>query len=156
MGKKEVTRKADVDDFIAQKTLALVGVSRKKTKFGNAIYTELKKRGYRVYPVNAYMETYEGDPCYKDLKTLPEPVGGVLISVHPDKTEQVVKDAATAGIKRVWIQQGSRSDAAVNACKENNMTYVSDECILMFLEPVGSIHKFHRWIRKLFGKLPKN
>jgi predicted CoA-binding protein len=155
MGIKEVTRKADIDDFLAQKKIAVVGVSRKKTKFGNAIFKELKKKDYRVFPVNPNMETFEGDPCYKDLKSLPEPVGGVVTCVHPGKTAEVVRDAAAAGISRVWMQQGSMSEEAVTFCKENNMTFVAGECILLYANPVESVHKFHRWIWKLIGKLAK-
>jgi predicted CoA-binding protein len=146
--------KADIEDFLAQKTLAVVGVSRKSQKFGNAIYKELKKKGYRVFPVNANAETVEGEPCYHDLKSLPEPVGGVVIVVPPAQTEVVVKDAQEAGICRVWIQQGAQSEAALAFCKENNITVVYKMCILMFLEPVAGVHKFHRWILKIFGKLP--
>ena len=146
--------KADIEDFLAQKTLAVVGVSRKSQKFGNAIYKELKKKGYRVFPVNANAETVEGEPCYHDLKSLPEPVGGVVIVVPPAQTEVVVKDAQEAGIRRVWIQQGAQSEAALAFCKENNITVVHKMCILIFLEPVAGVHKFHRWILKIFGKLP--
>lgn len=149
-----MTRKADVEDFLAQKTLAVVGVSRKKNKFGNAIFRELKQKGYRVFPVNAHADTIEGEPCFHDLKSLPEPVGGAVIVVPPAQTEKIVKDAGEAGISRVWIQQGAQSDAALAYCKENNIAAVSKECILMFVEPVGSIHKFHRWLWKIFGKLP--
>jgi uncharacterized protein len=155
MKTNEATRKIDVDDFLAQKTFALVGVSRKNTKFGNGIYKELKQKGYRIFPVNPNMDTYDGVPCYKDLKSLPELVDGVIITVHPSKTEQLVKDTAAIGVKRVWIQQGSQSDAAIKACRENDLTFISKECILMYANPVQSVHKFHRWLWKIFGKLPQ-
>jgi len=58
------------------------------------------------------------------------------------------------GIKSVWFQQGSSSDEAIKFCEEKGMSVVSGECIFMFAEPVDSIHKFHRWIWKIFGKLP--
>lgn len=147
--------KADVEDFLAQEKFAVVGVSRKKSKFGNAVFRELKKKGFRVYPVNAHADTIEGETCYPDLKSLPEPVGGAVIVVTPSQTEQVVKDAKEAGISRVWMQQGAQSEAAVAYCKENNISVVAKECILMFAEPVGSIHKFHRWLWNVFGKLPR-
>lgn len=149
-----INRKVDVDDFVGQEKLAVVGVSRKKSKFGNATFRGLKKKGYTVFPVNANTDTIEGVKCYPDLKSLPEDVGGAIIVVPPTQTEKVVKDAAEAGIKRVWMQLGSESEAAIDFCKKNDINVIANECIFMFAEPVSGGHKFHRWIWKLFKKLP--
>ena len=150
-----MTTKSAVDDFVRQQKLAVVGASRKAGKFGNWAYRELKARGYRLYPVNPHAETIEGDRCYASLKALPETVGGVLIVVPPGETEQVVREAAAAGIPRVWMQQGAESPAAIRFCKENHISAVHGECILMFAEPVVSFHRLHRWVWRILGKLPK-
>jgi predicted CoA-binding protein len=147
--------KADVDDFLAQKTLAVAGVSRKRMKFGSTAYRELKGKGYRVFPINPKAETIEGETCYPNVGALPEEVDGLLIVLPPSQTEKVVREAADAGIPRVWIQQGSQSDEAIRLCKENGMSVVDGECILMFAEPVGFLHRVHRWVWGLLGKLPK-
>jgi len=149
-----MTQKADVEEFISQKRLAVAGVSRKSNKFGNAVFKELKKKGYQVWPVNPNMETFQGEPCYPDLKSVPGPIDGVVVVLPPKRTEVLVKEAKEAGINRVWMQLGAQSDAAVDFCKQNGMLVVANECILMFAEPVASFHKFHRWIWKVFGKLP--
>ena len=150
-----MTSKKLVDDFIAQKKLAVVGVSRKKSKFGNYIYRELKKKNYRVYPVNPRLEFAEGDKCYPDLSSIPEKLDGVVINVSPQKAVNVVKDANAAGIKRIWLQQGSQSDEAIKFCEVNNIDCVSNECIIMFTEPLGFIHRAHKWIWDVLGKLPR-
>lgn len=149
------TIKSDVEKFLAQKHIAVVGVSRKRQKFGNAVYTELKKKGYQVYPVNPNMESLAGEPCYARLKDIPGPVDAVVLVVKPAVCETLVKEAKDAGITHIWMQQGSHSDTAIRYCQENNMTVIANECVMMFVEPVSSIHKFHRWIWKLFGKLPR-
>jgi len=143
-----------VDDFIAQKKIAVVGVSRKKTKFGNAIYKELKQKGYNVFPVNPHITTFEGDVCYPDLYSLPEKVDAVVINVPPVQTEKIVREAKAAGIERVWLQQGSQSEAAVKYCEENGIDCVSNECVLMFAQPSAFIHRAHKWIWGVLGKLP--
>ena len=150
-----MTTKAVVDDFIAQKKLAVVGVSRDPKKFGNAAYRELKAKGYRVFPINRNVDSIEGDRCYANLNALPEKVEGVLIVVPPRETEQVVHEVDAAGIKRVWMQQGSESDAAVRFCQEHGISEVHGECIMMFAQPVQSFHRWHRGAWRLFGKLPK-
>jgi len=150
-----VASKSAIIDFVGQRSLAVVGVSRGGKKFGNSAYRELKAKGYRLVPVHPEAEILEGDRCAKNLASLPAPVGGVLIIVPPQQAEQVVQEAAAAGIKRVWLQQGAESQAAIRLAESKGMSVVSGECILMFAEPVGFGHRAHRWIKGLFGGLPK-
>jgi predicted CoA-binding protein len=79
----------------------------------------------------------------------------VITIVPPAATEEVVKQAHAAGIKRIWMQQGSESEAAIRYCRDNGMTVIDGECILMFAEPAAFYHRFHRWIWKILGKLPQ-
>ncbi len=150
-----MTSKAVVTDFVAQRTLAVVGVSRQGKKFGNMAFRELKAKGYRLLPVHPQAEMIEGERCYPSLAALPEPVDGVLVVVPPAETEKVVREAAAAGIQRIWMQQGAESPAAIKFCQENGLDAVHGECILMFAEPAAWFHRAHRWIWKLLGKLPK-
>jgi predicted CoA-binding protein len=150
-----MTTKAAVKDFLDQRTLAVVGVSRGGKKFGNTAYKELKAKGYQVFPVNHHVDAIDGDRCYSSLSALPEPVGGVLIVVPPRETEQVVRDAAAAGIRRVWMQQGAESQAAIQFCEERGISAIHGECILMFAEPAAFYHRLHRWVWRLLGKLPQ-
>jgi predicted CoA-binding protein len=149
-----MSTKVDVDDFLAQKTIAVVGVSRGGKKFGNAVLKELKDKGYRAFPINPHADVIDGQRCYPDLSALPETPDGVVTVVPPETTEQVVKQARTAGIRRVWMQQGSESEAAIRYGRENGMSVIDGECILMFAEPAAFYHRFHRWVWKLLGKLP--
>jgi len=147
--------KAEVMDFTAQRVLAVVGVSRTPTKFGTTAFRELKAKGYRLFPVNRNVESVEGERCYPSLKELPEPVGGVLVVVPPAEAEKVVRDAAEAGIRRVWLQNGAESEAAIRYCEQQGISVISGECILMFAEPAGFGHRLHRWFRGVTGKLPR-
>lgn len=146
--------KAVIDDFMAQPTLAVVGVSRSKEKFGSYIFRELKTRGYKIFPVNPKVDKIDEETCYPDLKSLPEKPGGVVVVVPPAQSEQVVREAKEAGIERVWLQQGAESKAAMKYCQEQGMKVVDGECIMMFAKPYG-FHGIHRWIWGLLGKLPK-
>jgi hypothetical protein len=149
-----MTTKAAVVDFLAARTWAVVGVSRDPKKFGAAAYRELKKT-YRLIPVNSQANMVDGDPCYPNLLSLPEPVDGVLILVPPSQTEQVVRDAHAAGIQRVWMQQQTESEAAIRYCRENGISVVYGECILMHADNTAFYHKMHRWVRGVTGRLPK-
>ncbi|MFO1078163.1 MAG: CoA-binding protein [Planctomycetota bacterium] len=148
-----ISRRA-VDEFLAQKTLALAGASRRGRKFGNAVLKELTKQGYEVLVVHPEAAEIDGAPCYRSLAALPKPVGGLVAVVPPSATAQLVAEAAEAGIPRIWMQQGAESPDAIRSCAEHGIDAVHGECILMFAEPAGFVHRAHRWIRKVCGKLP--
>ncbi|OGO15673.1 MAG: hypothetical protein A2Y93_06745 [Chloroflexi bacterium RBG_13_68_17] len=148
-----MTSKQTVEGFLSQPSLAIVGVSRGGKKFGNIAYRELKSKGYRLHIVHPEAQTIDGAECYPSLAELPEPVGGVLVVVPPDQTEKTVREAAAAGIRRVWMQQGAESPEAVRYCEENGISHVEGECILMFAKPRFP-HNAHRWVWGVMGKLP--
>jgi len=149
-----MTSKESVDNFLKCKNLAVVGVSRKSGKFGNAIYKELKKKGLNIYGVNPSLKFIEGDKCYSNLKELEGKVDAVVNVVSPNQTTSVVKEANEIGVKNIWMQQGSESEEAIKYCQENKINEIHKECILMFADPVKSIHGVHKWIWKILGKLP--
>ena len=149
-----MTSRAAVDGFMAERTLALVGASRSGRKFGNAVLKELTAKGYRVLPVHKDAAEIDGHAAYSSFAELPEKAGGVIVVVPPAQAEQVVRDAAAAGIGRVWLQQGAASPAVVQAAEAQGLSVVHGECILMFAEPTAFFHRVHRFIWKILGRLP--
>jgi predicted CoA-binding protein len=143
--------KKGVEEFLAEKRIAVVGVSR-KSGFGNQAFRTLAAQGYEVFPVNSEADTVEGKPCYRNLAAIPGSVGGVVTVVPRTSTLSVVKECLGLGIKHVWMQLGSDSLEAIEAAQAGNMNVVHHACILMYAQP-KSIHKFHSWINKLLGKL---
>jgi uncharacterized protein len=149
-----MTAKSSVDSFLSQRRLAVVGVGRKGAGFGYAVWRALRKKGYDAVPVNPGASSIDGVPCYASLRDIPEAVGGAVVVLPPKVAESVVEDAAAAGIRSLWLQQGASSEEAVRRCRERGIDVVDGECILMFADP-GGIHKFHRWIWSALGKLPQ-
>ena len=150
-----INSRKTIDEFMQLKTLAVIGVSRNKDKFGNLIYRDMKAKGYKMLAINPKLDMVEGDRCYAGLGALPEVPQGVIICIAPSETIPVIEEAARLGIKYVWLQQGANSPEGEAKAKELGLNLVSGECIFMFADPVESIHKFHRFINKVFGKLPK-
>jgi uncharacterized protein len=148
-----MTSQALIDAFLSEPAIAIVGVSRSGKGFGNVAARELRRKGYRIYPVHPHGDLIGGERCYRSLADLPEPVGAMLVVVPPDKALGVVREAARAGIRRVWLQQGAEAPFVTLACGELGLDVVAGECILMFAKPTG-VHKAHRWISGLMGKLP--
>jgi len=150
-----MTKLSTIQAFLAPKEIAICGVSRNKKKFGRVVYDTLKERGFKVYGVNPNMTDIDGDPCYPDVSQLPGNVKYLYIVTPGKQTEEVVKKAIDKGIRNIWIQQMSESSSAVDLAEKNGITLIKKECILKFAEPVTSIHKFHRFLTKLFGMYPK-
>jgi predicted CoA-binding protein len=142
-----------IEDFIKGKRFALVGVSRSGKKFGNTILTELKARGYQVLVVHPEAKEIAGEPCYPDLASLRGKADGVVICVPSRQAEKALREAAAAGFKNIWIQQGAESSQVLAAANELGVTPVTGKCILMYAGPVKSFHGFHRAVVKLFGQL---
>jgi uncharacterized protein len=145
---------ASIDEFLAHKTLAIAGVKRDGKGFGNSVLKDLTGKGYEVLPVHPNAEQVAGIPCSPSLAELPMQVGGVVLVVPPEQTEKLVRQAKEAGIQRVWMQQGAESPQAIAYCADNGIDAVHGECIMMFAQPKG-IHRFHRWLWGVLGKLPK-
>jgi len=149
-----VLRKS-IDDFLSQKKLAVIGVSRDAKQFANFAYRFLKTHGYAVYPINPNAKQVEGDRCYPNIKSLPERVDAALVILPPEKTMEVLPEIAGAGIEHVWLQQQTDSPQAIQFCKDRKINVVYGECIMMFSEPLAFPHRLHRWGKKLIGTLPK-
>ncbi len=148
-----MTTRAAVDGFLAQKTLAIAGVSRSGKGFGNAVLKDLTAKGYDMLPVHPEADEVGGVRAYPTLADLPDGIGGLILVVPPAQTEVLVRQAKDIGIDRVWMQQGAESADAVRFCEDNGIEAVHGECIMMFAQPTG-IHRFHRWLWGVFGKLP--
>jgi uncharacterized protein len=142
-----------VNDFIACKRIAVVGASRDTKKFGAMAYKELKERGYQVFAVNPAAQEVFGDPCYPNLTALKGEIDGVLVTLPADKGLQVLQEAASLGLRNVWIQQQAESPELMKAGQDLQLNMVTGKCILMYAPPVRSFHGWHRGFIKFFGKL---
>lgn len=136
-----------VKDFLAQEKIAVVGVSEQRETGCNLAYRKFKGAGYTVSAVNPRLDSFEGDPCYPDLKSIPETPQAVFILTNPQVTEQVVQQCVDLGVQYVWMHcmmgtkpglaasMTSVSPAAVRLCRENGITIIPGSCPNQFLKP---------------------
>ena len=150
-----------VNDFLAQKRIAVAGVSRNNSRHptGNLIYRRLKASGHDVFPVNPHMQTFEGDRCYPDLRSIPGGIDGVVIVTRPEITQQIVHDCQRANVRRVWMHQSmgkgtSVSPEAIEYCRQHDISVIAGACPMMYGGHADVGHTCMRWILKLTGKLP--
>jgi predicted CoA-binding protein len=155
------TLEARVHDFLAQKRIAVAGVSRDKKHHpaGALIYRRLKKSGHDVFPVNPHIQSFEGVRCYPDVQSIAGGVDGVVILTRPELTERIVRDCRDAGVRRVWMHQSvgkgtSVSPKAVDYCRRHDISVIAGACPMMYGANVDVGHRCMRWILKLTGGLP--
>lgn len=143
-------------EFLAQKRIAVTGVSRKGDVAANGIYKKLRDAGYEVFAINPNATEVEGDPCYPNLAAIPGGVEGVVIAAHPGVASETVRECAELGIWRVWMHRGigpgSVDEEAVRLCGELGIAVIPGGCPLMFCEPVDFFHKCFRWYLRASGK----
>lgn len=156
-----------VQDFLAQKKIAVVGVSDKRDTGCNLNYTKFKDGGYQVYAVNPRIDTFNGAPCYPDLKSIPEKVDAVFILASPKVTDLIVDQCIELGIRRVWMHcmmgtkpglaasMTSVSQPAVEKARANGITVIPGSCPNQFLKP-DFAHAMMRGMWRLFGFMGVN
>lgn len=152
------TIKEAASDFLANKRIAVTGVSRKPKQHGsNNVFKRLRDRGYEVFPVNPNADEVEGAHSYHDLQSIPGGVDAVVIATAPDKAEATMRECDELGIKHVWMHRsygkGSVCDEATVYGREHGITVIDGGCPLMF-EPTADFgHKVMRIVYR--SHIPK-
>ncbi len=148
-----------VQDFLAQKRIAMVGVSRDPKDFSRSLFHDLCLQGYDVVAVNPYAKDIDGRPCAASLREVQPPPDGVLVMTSADATDSIVETCGELGVKRVWLYRaagaGAVSESAVRFCQEHGVSVVAGECPYMFLPGAPWFHKVHGFISKITGTYPK-
>jgi predicted CoA-binding protein len=156
-----------VHEFLSQKTIAVVGVSNRRETGSNANYRKFREAGYKVYAINPRLATFDGDPCYPDLRALPEKPDAVFILANPGVTDQFVRQCAELGIRHVWMHcmfgtkaglaagMSSVSPAAVDLCRQHGISVIPGSCPAQFLRPDAG-HAFMRRLWRALGFLSVN
>ena len=154
------TTKDAAAEFLAKKRIAVTGVSRNPKGHGsNLVYKRLRDRGYEVFAINPNADEVEGDPCYHDLKSIPEGVEAVVIGTRPETAEATMHECSELGIQHVWMHRGpgagSVSDTAATYGREQGITVIDGGCPLMFGPTADFGHRCMKPILKLTGAVPR-
>lgn len=146
-------------EFLSQRRIAIVGVSRHGNQPSNFNLRKLRTAGREVFAVNPATEKVEGGVCYPHLRAIPGGVDAVLIFTPPAATPSIVRECAFLGIRYVWIHrsfgEGSWAAEAESIAREHGIVLIPGGCPAMFCPPVDPAHRCFRWLLGLFGKLPR-
>jgi uncharacterized protein len=143
-------------EFLRARRIAVVGVSRNEKDFSRVILRELVRRGYDVVPVNPGLAEVEGRRCVPRLQEIAPPADAALLLTGPGATEQVLRDAVQAGIRKVWLHRGGGpgvgTPAALAFCEANGIETVHDLCPFMLFPDAPFPHRVHGFLRRTLGR----
>jgi predicted CoA-binding protein len=97
-----------------QKTVAVIGASTNRSKFGNRAVRAYRAQGYRVIPIHPREAEIEGLPAFKSVLDVPMPIDIASFYVPPEIGERVIDDVVAKGVREVWLNPGADSDALIN------------------------------------------
>lgn len=112
-------------------TIAVVGASDNEAKYGAVIYRDLKRKGYRVFPVNPHRDTVDGDPAYASVADLPVDPDIIDLVVPAEVGVKVVRQALDVGYDRIWVQPGAESPELLTLLQESDAEYIAHACIMV-------------------------
>ncbi|HBU70411.1 MAG TPA: CoA-binding protein [Elusimicrobia bacterium] len=116
---------------LKDKLIAVIGVSGDDTKYGHKIFRDLLNAGYKVEGVSVRGGTVLGRQIHKSLATVSPKPDLVITVVPPSVTEKIVAECIALGIRELWMQPGSSSDAAVKDAEAAGISVVRDSCIMI-------------------------
>jgi len=122
---------SEIDILRNAKTIAVVGLSSKKTRPSFGVSQYMQRAGYRIIPVNPIETEVLGEKAYPDLESVPEPVDIVNIFRRSDQVPPVVDSAIRIGAKAIWMQQGIVNEEAAEKARVAGIPVVMDRCIFL-------------------------
>src|SRR5947207_12447449 len=99
------------------KTVAVIGASANRRKFGNKALRAFAHQGFKVIPINPNEREVEGHPTYASVLDVPEQIDLATVYVPASVGVRVMEDLAKKGIPEVWLNPGADAPEVVLKAK---------------------------------------
>jgi predicted CoA-binding protein len=110
-------------------SIAVVGASRDPDKVASSVPRAMQRRGFRIIPVNPYVDVLFGERAYKSLVDIPGKVDVVDVFRPSADAPAIARQAVAIGAQALWLQEGIVSEEARRIAQDAGMDYVEDDCI---------------------------
>ncbi len=118
-------------------TIAVVGASGAAAKAAHSVPALMQRHGWRIIPVNPHASEILGEPVYRTLAEIPQPVGLVNVFRPSWHAEDIARQAVAAGATALWLQLGIASAQACAIAADAGLLYVEDRCLTIELVRLG-------------------
>jgi len=122
--------------------IAVVGASRDPSKPSHSVPLQMLRHGWKIIPVNPFVDEVFGVRTVPTLADLPEPVDLVNIFRPAADAVEIVRQAAAIKAPAVWLQTGITSAEARRIAAEAGMEYIEDSCLAVE-RAIGNLTKVH-------------
>lgn len=112
------------------KTIAVVGLSSRRSRPSFGVSEYMQSQGYRIIPVNPNEAEILGEKSWATLEEIPEPVDIVDIFRRSESVPEIVEAAIRIGAKGIWMQEGVVNEDAAAKARDAGLEVVMDRCIL--------------------------
>jgi uncharacterized protein len=119
-----------LDVLRSARTIAVVGLSDKKSRPSYGVARYMQSAGYRIIPVNPEVEEVLGEKCYPNLESVPETIDIVDIFRRSEFVPPVVEAAIRVRAKAIWMQEGVIHEQAAERARAAGLAVVMDRCLL--------------------------
>jgi predicted CoA-binding protein len=106
------------------KTVAIIGASNDRNKYGNKAVRAFRRQGFEVYPVNLKERTIEGLPAFKSIRDLPVRPDRVSVYVHPEVLIKLLPEIADRGCDELWLNPGTESPEVLEQAEKVGLNIV--------------------------------
>ena len=100
------------------KTVAVIGASSNRDKFGNKALRAFETQGYTVIPINPNEADVEGHKTYRSVLDVPGTVDVATVYVPPRAGVKVMEELAKKGVGEVWLNPGADGSDVVARARE--------------------------------------
>ena len=110
-----------------KRTVAILGASADRSKFGNKSVRAHARAGYEVYPVNPKGGTIEGLPAYRSLAEVPaERLNRISVYLPPAIGLSALTEIAAKGCDELWFNPGSESPELIARARQLGLHAIAD------------------------------
>ncbi len=151
--------KTRIDNFMMQKKLAVIGMSRNPKDYTRNLSRDLAVRGYEIYPVNPNASEIEGKKCYSNIASVDAEVNAALIFTKGEILSSNIDEVVARGIKNIWLNFDKPLTpeliSKIEKYEEQGINIIHGLCPYMFIENPQFFHKLHRFFAKHSSSFPK-
>lgn len=119
------------------KTVAVIGASNDRRKYGNKALRAFRNQGYRVIPINPHERLVEGEPAFATVLDFPEPIDAATVYVPPRTGVRIMEQLAEKGIAKVWLNPGADGPAVVQKARTLGLQAMQECSIIAVGESPG-------------------
>ena len=107
------------------KTVAVVGASNSRGKFGNKALRAFQEEGYRVVAINPHERDVEGVPTYASVLDVPGPIDMATVYVQPEVACRLLVEFEQKGIPEIWVNPGAESDELLREARKRRLNVIA-------------------------------